>query len=77
MQSGPSAAGDNIRGSSSGSEPRRAAAAGDTGGPEVEEEPGAEMQTGRGGDEERAIKIPRAPENPTKAQVEEHRARAH
>eukprot|EP00972_Heterocapsa_arctica_P098468 14530410-Heterocapsa_arctica.AAC.1 len=71
MQSGPPAAGDNIQGSSSGSEPRRAAAAGDTG-PEVEEEPGAEMQTERGGDEERAIQIPKCTENQTKAQVEEH-----
>eukprot|EP00972_Heterocapsa_arctica_P006672 975908-Heterocapsa_arctica.AAC.1 len=35
------------------------------------------MQTERGGDEERAIKIPKFTTNRTKAQVEEHRARAH
>eukprot|EP00972_Heterocapsa_arctica_P053864 7933617-Heterocapsa_arctica.AAC.1 len=41
--------------------------------------PGAEVPTddAENGGEERAIRIPRSSDDPTRAQIEEHRARAH
>eukprot|EP00972_Heterocapsa_arctica_P026707 3930763-Heterocapsa_arctica.AAC.1 len=42
-------------------------------------EPGADVPTDDAEDEgeERAIRIPKSPDDPTRAQIEEHRARAH